>query len=145
MMQNICPTHIKLLTVKANTLAAANALAEATFLSWSKDHPGVNICQVDRACLMDPSVTHTMVGELDRIEPATYYVTITIMYDLTEQFNAVAFLMRDLEIAVEAWRVWVKDGEQVDDHLSQTLIDMRIQLSQPFAALTRSFDSFRNW
>lgn len=136
-MQNISPTHIKLLTLIAPTISQANDLAESAFLHWSKDHPGVNICQVDRDC-------RQMANDE---EPCEWIVTITIMYDLAEQFNAIAFLMRDLEVAVEAWRAWVKDGQEVadNDHQLQTLVDMRIQLSQPFAALIRSFDSFRNW
>lgn len=135
MVPNIVPTKIKILTVHAPTLPEVDALAESTFLEWSKDNPSAGICQVDRATVA-PS-EHQLVNRPD------WHITITILYDLVQQSDAVNTLMRDLDVAMQAWSGWVKSSKDAGRKL--TLTDMQIHMSQPMAKLLASFHAFRNW
>lgn len=141
MVPNIVPTKIKLLTVFAPTVADADALAEAAFLEWSKDHPGVGICQIDRACqvvVTDPE--NPAAGET---ADTAYHVTITVMYDLVQQADAVNTLMRDVDVAMQAWSGWLSSSKEAARKL--TLVDMQIHMAQPLAKLLASYRQFRDW
>lgn len=135
MMRNVSPTHLKILHVQAEKAADADALAESAFNAWSKDHPGVAICQVEyaRAFAPDPGA-------------GVWTVSITVMYDLVHEGDAVAMLMHDLDTAMGAWESWVKMAAQAqEENKAPTIIDMQIVLAQPLAKLYNSFMRFRKW
>lgn len=148
MMRNVSPTHLKVLHVQAANLADADALAESTFNSWSKDNPGINIIQVDRHCVRD-SVTTETVGEhsLTIVEATpVFHVSIAVTYDLAHEGDAIAMLMHDLDTAMGAWESWVKMAAQAqEENKAPTIIDMQIVLAQPLAKLYNSFMRFRKW
>ena len=138
-MQNIVPTKIKLITVQALELSDADALAEASFNEWSKDHPDVNICQIERGSTAVLSIAN----------PPVFHVTITIMYDLAVRDpNGVNTVFADLCVAMKAWEDWVESSnEAIRDHKQRnpTLPDMQIRLAQPFSQLLDSPNKFRIW
>lgn len=148
MMRNVSPTHLKILHVQAANLADADALAESTFNEWSKDHPGVNIIQVDRHCVRD-SVTTESVGEhsLTIVEAKpVFHVSIAVTYDLAHEADAITILMHDLDNVTGAWESWVKMVAQAQaEQKALTIVDMQIVLAQPLAKLHDSFVHFRKW